>query len=1018
MSIPGPKPLPVLGNLLDIDVNEGLASLIKLGQKWGPIFSLTFAGRRETFVCSRELADQLCDETRFHKLVNGPVEKLRPVAGNGLFTAPHGNEDWAIAHRTLVPLFGPLGVRDMFDGMLDIAGQLCLKWARFGSSTSFDAAGEFTRLTLDTIALCTMDFRFNSFYREGDMHPFVSSMVAALSEADKQGVLPDMANLFRSKSIAEYKDHIEKMNQVCREIIAHRRKYPKEGKPRDLLDTMLNAKDDKTGRGLSDQSVIHNLLTFLIAGHETTSGLLSFTLYYLLENPDTLEKARQEVLEVLGAEELSVRHLQKLPYLDACLRESLRLSPTAPGFTVTPFNNEIVHDGDTEYILQKGSPYFLLLHSIHRDTAVWGPDADEFKPERMLNVEFDKLPKNAWKPFGNGVRGCIGRAFAWQESQMILALLLRDFDIRKADPNYKLKIKQTLTIKPVGFEIKISVVRGFSLQATGPMNEAHKNLQRGHPVVFVAASYDGQPAGNASEFMAWLSRLEPGSLTGVRYAVFGCGNRDWQATYFKVPRVLDEGLSKAGAERLVTMGMADSATSDVVSELEDWMQESLWPRLSKNVNVADGPAAVKRGNPSNITLGEPARLSTRKGFVKATVTEARVLSAPGVSQKRHLELRLPEDMEYDTGDHLQVLPANSNTLVQRVLSKFHISADTTVTLSGANSIGLPVGVPITAGDLFTSYVELTHTASAGQIRCIADSVDVAAEATGSKAELQRLANGDCYKTDILERHTSVLDLLERFPAARPPLSAFLSMLPPVCPRTYSISSAPSWKPGYATLTYSVVGPHDSNMAGAAADLPRAFRGTCSSYLAALEPGHVVYVRKGAQKNAFRAPAVTDASVPLIMVAAGSGLAPFRAILQQRLLAASVDGVSSRPAPALLFFGCRGPELDSLYQDELDVMEREGIVEVRRAYSRGGDGTEGRYVQDAVVAAREEAGELWDRGARVLVCSSKKVADDVLRVMGPILFEFDRGQNRTKRQGLGDWGDDIRSQGRWVAEVFN
>ena len=79
-------------------------------------------------VCSRDLADELCDETRFHKLVTGGVDKLRPLAGDGLFTAQHNNHDWGVAHRILMPLFGPLKIREMFDDMQDVAEQLCLKW--------------------------------------------------------------------------------------------------------------------------------------------------------------------------------------------------------------------------------------------------------------------------------------------------------------------------------------------------------------------------------------------------------------------------------------------------------------------------------------------------------------------------------------------------------------------------------------------------------------------------------------------------------------------------------------------------------------------------------------------------------------------------------------------------------------------------------------------------------------------------------------------------------------------------
>ena len=145
--------------------------------------------------------------------------------------------------------------------------------------------------------------------------------------------------------------------------------------------------------------------------------------------------------------------MSQLPYIEACLRETLRLTPTAPAFTVTP-RSDLGKDHEKlarKYAVRKGQPIVAWLPQIHRDPAVYGDDADLFKPERMLDEPFSKLPPNSWKPFGNGMRGCIGRAFAWQEALLTTALLLQKFNFRFDDPSYQLQIKQTLTIKPKDF---------------------------------------------------------------------------------------------------------------------------------------------------------------------------------------------------------------------------------------------------------------------------------------------------------------------------------------------------------------------------------------------------------------------------------------------------------------------------------------------------------------------------------------------------------------------------------------
>ena len=116
--------------------------------------------------------------------------------------------------------------------------------------------------------------------------------------------------------------------------------------------------------------------------------------------------------------------------------------------------------GNGKYVLNEDESIAIILSKLHRDPAVYGPDADEFKPERMLDENFEKLPKNAWKPFGNGMRGCIGRPFAWQEAQLVVAMLLQNFNFQTDNPSYDLSIKQTLTVKPKDFYMQATPREG------------------------------------------------------------------------------------------------------------------------------------------------------------------------------------------------------------------------------------------------------------------------------------------------------------------------------------------------------------------------------------------------------------------------------------------------------------------------------------------------------------------------------------------------------------------------------
>jgi cytochrome P450/NADPH-cytochrome P450 reductase len=119
----------------------------------GEIFKLQLGGNTRIFVSSQALVNEICNEKRFTKVVAGSLNEIRHAARDGLFTAHPGEHNWGVAHRILMPAFGPLSIREMFDEMHDIASQLVVKWARFGPYEKINVTDDFTRLTLDSIAL-------------------------------------------------------------------------------------------------------------------------------------------------------------------------------------------------------------------------------------------------------------------------------------------------------------------------------------------------------------------------------------------------------------------------------------------------------------------------------------------------------------------------------------------------------------------------------------------------------------------------------------------------------------------------------------------------------------------------------------------------------------------------------------------------------------------------------------------------------------------------------------------------
>lgn len=447
LKIPQPKTYGPLGNLPQIDFHRPLQSILKLSDEYGPIFRLDMPGRSEIFISSPELVADACDSSRFDKKIWEPLQKVRAFTGDGLFTSGTDEPNWRKAHNILLPSFSQKAMQSYHAMMADIAVQLVQKWSRLNPGESIEVPEDMTRLTLDTIGLCGFDYRFNSFYRETP-HPFIVSMVRALNEAMNQLQRMKWKDLLMVGTKRRYVRDIKTMASLVDRIIAERKEHGHLGAD-DLLSRMLNAKDPETGEGLDDENIRFQIITFLIAGHETTSGLLSFALYFLLKNPDKLQKAYEETDRVLTSPIPTYAQVRGLSYIRMVLNEALRLWPTAPAFALEAKEDTILAD---RYPMKKGDSVIVLLPKLHRDAGAWGEDAERFRPERFEDP--GSIPRHAFKPFGNGQRACIGQQFALHEAALVLGMILKNFELID-HTNYELNIKETLTLKPEGFTIQV-----------------------------------------------------------------------------------------------------------------------------------------------------------------------------------------------------------------------------------------------------------------------------------------------------------------------------------------------------------------------------------------------------------------------------------------------------------------------------------------------------------------------------------------------------------------------------------
>jgi cytochrome P450 len=275
---------------------------------------------------------------------------------------------------------------------------------------------------------------------------------------------PELENRRPWKFMLRDRNRVDKM--VYRQI-ADRRADKRAIERKDVLAMLLEAKDDE-GRGMTDDELRDELVTALAAGHETTATALAWAVERILANPRVYERLRAEVRGVAGEGDPDPEKLAALPYLDATVKEVLRLRP------VLPLVGRILKEPFTigGYDLPAGSAVAPCIYLAQRDPDVY-PEPDEFRPERFVGVQPDPY---SWLPFGGGVRRCVGAAFAMYEMKIVLGTILAAYDLTLAQAPARVT-RRAITFWPEhGTRITVSRARARSRRSNGaelPVSQLH-----------------------------------------------------------------------------------------------------------------------------------------------------------------------------------------------------------------------------------------------------------------------------------------------------------------------------------------------------------------------------------------------------------------------------------------------------------------------------------------------------------------------------------------------------------------
>lgn len=424
---PGPRGIPLMGVSPTVG-RDWLGFLEGSARQYGHIFSFRWLGLPFCHVSEPELVEKILVTGfgEFEKSVDYIV--LKRMMGNGLLVSE--GAFWQRQRRLMQPAFHRERIAAYGQVMVEFAKRRMATW-REGDSR--DIHSEMMSLTLEIVAkaLFGMDASAEAKEFAETLDVFMEAFLTAGLYVLPAWV-PTRSNLRMQRAI-------RRLDAVVYRIVAERRKSARD--TGDLLSMLLAARDEN-GAGMTDQQVRDELMTLLMAGHETTANSLSWTFYLLAQHPEAEEKLVEEWRGVLDGRAPTMDDLRRLTYTEKVVRESLRLYPPAWGIGRKALREVMLGD----YIVPAGTNIFLSQWLVHRDPRYFD-DPEAFRPERWTPEMEQRLPRFAYFPFGGGPRVCIGASFAQQEAQLLLATIGQNWRQRLM-PEPKVERLASITLRP------------------------------------------------------------------------------------------------------------------------------------------------------------------------------------------------------------------------------------------------------------------------------------------------------------------------------------------------------------------------------------------------------------------------------------------------------------------------------------------------------------------------------------------------------------------------------------------
>ncbi|KAI1792352.1 cytochrome P450 [Ganoderma leucocontextum] len=482
-NLPGPRMTSLVwGNMKEIIDEDNSVPQERWVAEHGPtIMYRGFLGLDRLWTMDPRALNHIMTHSADYQKPSQARRNLARILGKGvLFTE---GEQHRQQRRVMNPAFGPSQIRELTEIFLEKSLELRDVWdsevSRSDGTARLNVIQGLSKMTLDVIGLAGFNYRFDALNPKGEENELVTAFNQMFDPQIRITFMMILRNFFPILNIFpnEQARRFDRAQDVMRrigtqlleekkaEIVRQAAEGKEKVRSRDLLSLLLKsntATDIPESQRLSDEDVIAQVPTFLVAGHETTSTATTWCLFALTQATEVQRKLREE-LYTLDTDTPSMDQLNDLPYLDRVVRETLRVHTPVPTTTREATRDDVIPVGepfvDRHGVVQdsikisKGTPIFIPILAINRSTKLWGPDAAEFKPERWENLPeaVSSIP-GVWghlMTFIGGPRACIGYRFSLVEMKALVYTLVRAFEFELAVPVEDIQKKSSIVLRPV-----------------------------------------------------------------------------------------------------------------------------------------------------------------------------------------------------------------------------------------------------------------------------------------------------------------------------------------------------------------------------------------------------------------------------------------------------------------------------------------------------------------------------------------------------------------------------------------